>query len=536
MPKEGFASMSDQVDVPESTPPAAVTDQRSARSSTSVLLRGGSWNTLGQLSPLVVNLVLTPYVIHGLGVDRYGLFMLVSIIGAFMGSFDGGLGPSAGRYFTIYAGTGDRPAITRLLLTLVLVISVIGSTIFVVFFFAAPSLLELFRIPAALRGEGLFLLRMLSVLVVFGLLRSLFQAVLAAHHRFAFTNVVALALYVVYAVAAFLSIHFGYGLRGIAVGLAAQSVLATVLIVPTACRYLSRAGTSLLSWSELRSFLGFSANVQLVGLVNLLNQEADSLITGAFLPIRFVGFLSAGASFATQIRGIPLNGLVPLQSVIGREFGAVGEERARTEFHRMQRLWVIASTGWSMVGVPAAYFGMIAWLGPGYRLSGLVAAVVIAGNMFDLWTRATTVWCTVVGRPQLHARYSAVSVGLNLVLTLAFIKPFGVVGVVAATATSQALGSLYLVRLTRRRLSFPVRAFLRDVPVLPGLVAGAVALGLELAIDPLVPRGPLGLLLCGAAAAPALLVFAPLALGPRRAWGLVSPRLPGRRTARDTAG
>lgn len=502
------------------------------RSSRSLLLRGGSWNSLAQLSPLVVNLVLTPFVINGLGIDRYGLFMLISIIGAFMGSFDGGLGSSAGRYFTVYAGTGDRDAATRLLTTLVLVVSGIGVVTFTVFFLAAPRLLRAFDIPTALRGEGVFLLRTLSVLVIFGLLRSLFSGVLAAHHRFAYTSLVNVALYVVYAVAAYLAVTYGFGLRGIAVGLMAQSVLATALIVPAACRYLSRSGVGLLPRGELWAFMRFSANVQLVGLVNLFNQEADSLITGALLPIRFVGYLSAGASFATQIRGIPLNALVPLQSILGREYAGVGEDGARAELHRMQRLWVTGATGWSLVGAPAAYFGVTAWLGPDFHLSGLVAGIVVFGNMFDLLTRATTVWCTVVGRPQLHARYSAVTVVLNLVLTLALIVPFEVVGVVAATATAQALGSLYLIRLTRRGLDLPIRSFLRDVPVLPGLVAFALSWGAEAAVQPLVPEGALGLLLCGAVAAPALAVFAVLALGPRRAWSMVAGRLPGRRAAR----
>ncbi len=516
-------------------PPQTATEQTSRsggsqppRSSRSLLLRGGSWNSLGQLSPLVVNLVLTPFVINGLGVDRYGLFMLISIIGAFMGSFDGGLGSSAGRYFTVYAGTGDRDATTRLLATLVLVVSSIGAVVFAVFFLTAPLLMRAFDIPGQLRGEGIFLLRTLSVLVIFGLLRSLFSGVLAAHHRFAYTSLVNLALYLVYAIAAYVSIEFGYGLRGIGVGLMAQSMLATLLIIPATLRYLSRPGLGLLPRRELLAFLRFSANVQLVGLVNLVNQEADSLITGVFLPIRYVGYLSAGASFATQIRGIPLNALVPLQSILGRQFGELGEDRARAEFHRMQRLWVTFATGWSMVGVPAAYFGIAAWLGPDYQLSGLVAAVVIFGNMFDLMTRATTVWCTVVGRPQLHARYSAVTVGLNLLLTLILIHPFGVVGVVAATATAQALGSLFLLRLTHRGLDHPVRSFLREVPLLSGLVAFALSWAAEVTVQPIVPRGALGLLLCGAVAAPALAVFAVLALGPRRVWSMVRSRLPRR--------
>ena len=49
-------------------PPA----QASSRTSTArTLLRGTSWSAAAQLIPLVVNLAMTPWVIHGLGAGSY---------------------------------------------------------------------------------------------------------------------------------------------------------------------------------------------------------------------------------------------------------------------------------------------------------------------------------------------------------------------------------------------------------------------------------------------------------------------------------
>src|SRR4051812_569503 len=82
------------------------------------VFRGGLWNIFGQFAPLVSNLILTPFIIHGLGVERYGLYMHISAVATFLGSFDGGISTSAQRYFAIYAGTDDRLSSTRLLSTL----------------------------------------------------------------------------------------------------------------------------------------------------------------------------------------------------------------------------------------------------------------------------------------------------------------------------------------------------------------------------------------------------------------------------------
>jgi O-antigen/teichoic acid export membrane protein len=495
----------------------------------SVLARGTAWNTLGQFGPLAANLALTPYVIHGLGRDRYGLFMLVSSIAAFLGTFYGGIGLSAQRYFTIYAGRDDKVATTRLLFTLIGFISAFGSVLFLLIFFSAPYLLEAFGISPQLRAEGEVLLRTIAVIVMFSLIRALFNCVLYARARFGFTNVVGLVLYLAYAVAAVISVKYGYGLRGIAVGLAVQSLLSAVLLVPQSFRYLSREGLVLLPWSELRAFLGYASKVQGVTLSRLINSTADNIVAGAFLrPVAKVGMLAAGSSFAEQLRMVPNNAQLPILTVLGHAVGEHGERPAVAEFRRVQKLWVTACTGWSVTAMGAAFFGLRHWLGGPYAVSGTVAAILVAGNMFSLWAAVTALWAGLVGKPEIEARYAVSSVAVNGLLTLVLVVPFGIVGIVCATAVGQVFGAFYLLRLCRRRLEVSIPSFFGDVPWLPAVVCGVGNFALEAILSPWLPGGAVGLLSCAVAAAPAFAAYFVLTLGPRRVAGILTARLPAR--------
>lgn len=500
----------------------AVQDEPQTRSSGALVVRGGAWNVLGLLTPFATTIILTPFLIDGLGISRYGLFVLAVTISLFLASFDGGISASAQRFFAIYAGTDDRAAATRLLVTLAAFVAALGALLFVALFFMAPPLLTLFNIPAKLLPEGVFLLRTIAALVGFGLLQQLLAAVLNARHRFALTSLTRSASYGIYALGAFVAVQQDLGLRGLALALVGQTVVAVALLLPCACRYLSLQHARLLPWQDLHRFLRYAATVQVTGLLGLVNLQADVLIVGAFLPVRDVGVYSVGGTFAAQLRTIPLNVLAPAQAVLGQAYGERGEVHARPEFERLQRLWVQGTAGWCTVGLGSAYFAVTAWLGDGFATSAVVATVLLGGYAVNLWTGMTTTWLRVVGRPELEARYGFVAVATNVVLTLVLVVPFGLLGVVAATAAGQLIGTAYLLRLVRSRYSPDLRSFVRDVPVLPVILATAATVALELLARPAAPEGPLGLLYAAVVAAPALVVYVVALLGPRRVRSLVT--------------
>ena len=70
------------------------------------LVSGILWNGLGRGLPLLLALVITPFLVGALGVERWGLFTLaLALIGIF-GVFDLGLGMALTRGVSEKLGTG----------------------------------------------------------------------------------------------------------------------------------------------------------------------------------------------------------------------------------------------------------------------------------------------------------------------------------------------------------------------------------------------------------------------------------------------
>lgn len=525
----GSASVAAVEDGQPVVDPLASAAREAPRGSGSALLRGGGWNTGAQLAPLAVNLVLTPYVIHGLGVQRFGLYILATSIADFLGTFDGGLYSSSQRYFAVYAGKDDRRSTSRLCLSMMIGVLLVGAAMAALLIPTAPALVSLFHVPPLLRQEGRFLLQALAIVIALELMRGVFAAILNARQRFGLSSMTTIGQYGVYTVGVVATVQNGWGLRGIAVTLLVQTALSTVVLAVGARRYLAWSQMRFMPRRELADFLRYASRAQVAGLSDLINLQSDSMIIGGFLNVQSVAFYSSGRNFASQMRSLPWNAIAPAASLLGHTYGERGPAAVLDEFRHLQRMWVQACSGWIAVAAAAAYFGVTQWLGPGFRLAGIVAVVLLVGYLFRLWAGMMTVYCQTVGHPELEARYGIVSVVVNLALTLALVVPFGVLGVVVATALGQLVGSMYLLYAVRTRLSRDVPSFLDDVPWVASAVAAVVTVALELAAWPILAEGPLGLLEAGLIAVPGLLVFAATLLGPLRAWRTAGAQLRGLR-------
>ena len=501
-------------------PPAPAEPEKRGSSPLRVIARGFTWVTASQVITAAGNVVLTPFVIHGLGIQRYGLFVLTGTITTFLGSLNGGLTATAQRYFPVYAGADDRVATTRLLVTFLGLVLGIGLVLSIVDWYLSPYVVRALSMSPSLRPESLFLFRTLGALFTFSFAHQLVQSVMVARQRFDRAIQAAFFCYCLWVVGLVVVVHYHYGLRGVAIVFVAQQIGAIALTAPTSMGYLTRKGLHLLTWPEFRQVFSFSAKLQVTGLAGLINYQVDTLLVGTVLSVRTVGIYNSGNSFASQLSSVLANVIAPANVHLGNTYGKEGAEATFRRFSRMQRSWAQGVTGWTAVGAASAYFAITAWLGPQFKLGGWVAVICLGGAMFALGAAMMSTFVTVMRKAGLEMRYGLVQMAVNLVFTIPLVT-VGALGVAAGAAFAQVVGAVYLVRAVKRQVRPDMPNFLRQMPVLRGLAAGAVTLALQLVVRPHVTTGPLGLLECLPPAAVGMAVFGILVVGPRRSRDLL---------------
>ncbi|MGW2381898.1 lipopolysaccharide biosynthesis protein [Streptomyces sp. NPDC001658] len=479
------------------------------------LFPGMGFSALAQIAPLLTNLALTPYLIHHLGLDRFGVWSLILVFLATLSVLDGGIGASLARFHAYHGARGDKDGSGRLVVGSLAVFVALGGLVTGLGALLAPVLVSSLDIAPHLREEAHHLLMALGPLLTLALAANSAIALLQANARFASLAAVSGGSCLVYGAAVVTMIDNGTDLTLLALLTAGRYLLTTVGGLAVGKRHIRIRRPLLPLREERREFTGYASRMQLAGFTVFLNGEVDAVVIAALLPVRYVGIFAAGYQAATALRSLPLYAFPPILTRMTHVYVGHGLPGAVREFHTLQFRWLPAVLIYGAATTAAVSLAVQVWLGPELALSGAVAAVLLAGYVVQVaFTGMRTCLVRAIGRPGPETRYSWCTTAVNLVLTVPLTIAFGVVGVVLATSLGLVAGSLYFVVLCRRL------AGLREQR-LPRRWVPATALAVTTAVvgDLLVLR------LGWHGALPLLLAGLPVAAGLTLAWLLIGREL-----------
>ncbi len=461
------------------------------------LLSGMSFSAVAQVAPLLTNLALTPYLIRHLGLDRFGVWSLILVFLATLTVLDGGVGASLARFYAYHAARHDRAGTGRLLIGSSAVFLTLGALVTGGCVLLAPTAVSLLDIPARLREEAVQLLMFLGPLLTLALTAVSATALLQANGRFRRLAVVSGGSCLTYAVAVMSLVDRSGDLQLLVVLAAGRYLLVTMGGLFAGARHVRVRRPLLPEPAERREFGGYASRMQLSGFTVFLNGEIDALVIAGMLPVRYVGVYAAGYQAATALRSLPLYAFPPIltrMTHVCAEYGPAGTVR---EFNVLQSRWLPAVLIYGAATTAAVGPAVQVWLGPELALSGVVAAVLLAGYSVQVaLTGVRTCFVRAIGRPGLETRYSWFSTVVNLALTVPLALLFGVVGVVLATAIGITAGSLYFVVLCRRLAGLRDRRLPKRWLPATGLAVVTAGLG-ELLVLQSGWQGVLPLLLAG---------------------------------------
>jgi len=431
------------------------------------VIRNTIYNNAGYFSQLLVSLFLTPFIIHKLGVEQFGVWVLIEVIVAYLSLLDlTGIGGAFVKYIAEYHVKEDFKSCNHLVN--------LGWVYYTCFWLIIALIVVVFKNPIL----GLFkfspYLSDVASFVFIGILfislirgsSSVFRSVLLGLQRMDLTNIIAVVSSLVNAVCVVLFLVLGFGLKGLVISGLISALLTGFFQIVFAHKILPQMKFRPFSLDReiFRKTFHYGVNIRIASISELINQHVDKILLGYFLNTKLVGLYELGAKMAKIAQSFPEQ-LLPAILPASSEFHALNDK------DRLQKLYYRGSKYLCLLAFPMAFFVvsnasliMIFWLGePGFKESALALQILSIAYVLLLGAGMGRLIARGMGIPQYEMRSSVLIVVMNIFLSVILIIKFGFSGALLGTAISAASGSLYFMISFHRRIKEPLFFILRKI-------------------------------------------------------------------------
>jgi len=155
------------------------------------LVRSTLWSLAGQIAPGLVAIVVVPFLIRGLGTDRFGVLSLSWLVVGYFSLFDLGTGRALTKLVADRLGIGQRERLGPLIWTALIMMALLGVIAMLVAAVLSRWLVfHVLKIPLAIQNESLGAFYLLAISLPFVITSTGLRGVLEGLHRFDLVNIV----------------------------------------------------------------------------------------------------------------------------------------------------------------------------------------------------------------------------------------------------------------------------------------------------------------------------------------------------------
>lgn len=408
-----------------------------------VVIRNIFYSFAGQFWAVALALTLTPYIVHGLGVDAYSILSMAWVVAGYFAFLNLGLGPAVIKYVSQYHARGDDAGVSRTLGTAMSFYLSAGFTGAFLMSLATGLLVRrLLHIPVDLVPQAQFAFYLAAVGFMVNMALSVLGSVPRALERFDIANGMDMVMSTLTLVGSVVAIKLGYGLKGVmlvSLGLSCAALAAAAVI---AARLLPRVNLApRFDWAASAELFRFSWFILLGQVTNKIVFNVDKLLIGIFLPISQLTYYVI--PFALAGRMLMFQGMVtPVIFPLISRLRAHGDRPELYEDVYVRSSKLVAALTLPVAVALAVYGGpfLYFWMGPDFAANGRTSLLLITfAFAATSMTCVPTAVSQALGAPEVSAKFSLIHAVLNVGLWFIFIPRFGISGAAAALAVSHTV-------------------------------------------------------------------------------------------------
>ena len=436
---------------------------------------GANW--VVTLVTIGVAYFLMPFILHTLGEEGYGSWMLISSITGYLGLLVLGVPMASVRYFAQHVAEGDTRKLNEAIGSCTGLYLVMGASALVVGagLYAFFNFTLVYQIPAAWRSDARLAFGLVVLSVAAGFVAMLPAGIMAAHHDFVVRNMVVLG-------GLFLRLGLTLALltlRASLVFLALIHIMCFAFEFSVSWLLIRRRYPGVrmrlvdFDWKMVRAIFSFSLYVLLLNIGSRLSFETDSLVIGAFMDVGRIPFYTVANTLVLYL----LEFVIAIAAVVMPMATKLKTEGRSSDLREIFLKWskiamsLTLMAGLFLIVLGPQFIGW--WIGPSFEEpAGQVLQILMVSGLIFLPVRGVAQPILMgLGKPGLPTIGFLAAGILNLALSLALVRPLGLAGVALGTAIPNALFAVFVLILACRQTATRFTDYVRYVVLRPALGA-----------------------------------------------------------------
>jgi len=429
---------------------------------------GSSWFALGV--NVLVGIFLSPYILHRLGDEAFGIWVLIFSITGYYGLFDLGIRSSIVRYVAKYAATEDHHQLNCLVNTAMFSYGGIGLLAMLITLTASFYVGSIFRIPVDFLTTARLLFLIVGSAVALGFPLGVSGGILEGLQRFYLLNFTSVSSTLLRALLIVTALRHGRGLLTVALitialpllgALVNGAVVLRILPLHFSYRYLDRA--------SLRRIANYGGTTFMIIVATRVRFKTDAMVIGTFLSsaaITYFAIASRLVDYASEVVGSLAQIFLPMSS----------QSQATGNMARLRKIFVAGNRACALIIFPISAILIIlgrsvieSWVGAKYVATSYPVLLVLLIPYTLMLAQAAsgrTLWG--MAKHRTLAWVVLIEGAANLVLSIVLVRRFGIIGDAVGTAIPLTCTMIFfLPRHLCRLLGIRLRTYLSQTFLLP---------------------------------------------------------------------
>lgn len=399
----------------------------------SLLAKNTALNFIGQVASLLVGIIAIPFIIRGLGTERFGIFSLAGVILGYFSVLDLGLGRATTKFVAEVLGKGQVERIQTIVWTSLIFIA--GMSFFgaVLLSILTPFLVgDVLNVSPDLIAEAKFVFYVLSFSILITLTTATFCGVLEAYQRFDLINFLRIPSDILTYLIPVIALLFGAGLPLIILLITIKNLMILVCYGFLSLRIMP-SGRSFFSidFKIASSLFTFGGWVALHNVFVYILMYADRFLIGGLLTMTAVTYYTVPYGLTSRLLIVP-SSMVTVLFPAFSTLQALDREKLELLFSRSLKYLIIIMGLIALTFVVFSKEILVLWLGSDFAKSATVFQILSIGAFLCSIASLCGTLLQGVGYPKIVTIIHAPQVPLYLLISWFLIKKIGIEGAALA--------------------------------------------------------------------------------------------------------